>query len=112
MPLTSVMESGAPDFILLELPDSASRPLQNMYNLEPEALHVLTIGETTIGKYRLAAVIMYQLNAHYCALARDPRDGWLRFDGMVRAGVAVPVPPPTGCQGAFYPVALLHVRSA
>ena len=105
---TSIPADGAPQLILLELPDD---PLSELpYALNPTAVRSLPGLDAS---YRLAGVLLIKRSAvsHYFTMAFDPRERrWLCYDGMVANGVGQPADPPGGRVRGAYPILAMYAR--
>ena len=105
---TSIPADGAPQLILLELPDDPLSEL--LYALNPTAVRSLPGLDAS---YRLAGVLLIKRSAvsHYFTMAFDPRERrWLCYDGMVANGVGQPADPPGGRVRGAYPILAMYAR--
>ena len=101
--------SASAPLVLLELPDKPSDGLKALYALEPASHHALTLRGKRRGAFELAAVLLSN-DGHYTAAVRDGGASWLLFDAMLHDGVGMPVEPPTGTCGDYFPVGVVYRR--
>ena len=88
---TSADTASSPAFLLLELPETAV----HRYDITPAVQELRSI-HRPLGSFQLVGMLRYHRDYHFIADICDPRDGWMRCDGMTAQGVACRIEPGRG----------------